>query len=192
MTKLLFVRSLSYLLISLFIILFSASVLFADGKVLKFAVTDVQGLEELQREFAAFEAAISKFSGVQIKLFPISSRTAVVEALRSKNLDLALVGPAEYVVIKEKTGAVPVVAFSRPDYFSALITLRKSGIYEAKELRGKKVALGDFGSTSYHLAPLKLILDSGLSVNDIQILYVNKNIAWLALKNEDVAAIGMN
>ena len=49
---------------------------------LKFAVTDIEGLEALQQEFAPFEEALEAASGQDIELLPVSSRTAAVEALK--------------------------------------------------------------------------------------------------------------
>ncbi|MCU0886355.1 MAG: phosphonate ABC transporter substrate-binding protein, partial [Beijerinckiaceae bacterium] len=46
---------------------------------LRFAVTDVDGAENLQREFGPFKAAFEKvMPNVEIALFPVSGRTAAV------------------------------------------------------------------------------------------------------------------
>ena len=49
----------------------------------RFAVTDVEGLEGLQREYGAFKDAFEKASGMKLELFPVSGRTAAVEARAS-------------------------------------------------------------------------------------------------------------
>jgi phosphonate transport system substrate-binding protein len=67
----------------------------------RFAVTDVEGLEALQQEFGPFEKALEETTGLDIELFPVSSRTAAVEAMKSGQVEFVLTGPAEYVVIKE-------------------------------------------------------------------------------------------
>ncbi|RMG45575.1 MAG: phosphate/phosphite/phosphonate ABC transporter substrate-binding protein [Candidatus Dadabacteria bacterium] len=160
---------------------------------LRFAVTDIVGLEDLQREFRAFQDKLSEKLGQPVKLFPVSGRTVVVEALKSKKLDLVLTGPAEYVMIRKKTEAVPLVGFARPDYYSVIVVLSESKIHTVKDLKGKKVAFGDVGSTSYHLAPMKLLADAGLDPRrDIQALHVNPHVGWEALKRGDVDAMGMN
>lgn len=159
---------------------------------IRFAVSDIQGLEELHREFSGFANKLSELTGYSIKLFPLSSRTAAVEALKREKLDIVLTGPAEYVVMKKKAGALPLVALLRPEYYSAIITLKKNGIHRIRELRGSKIGLGYFGSTSYHLAPLKLLLDHGLKRDEIDVLHLNKNVSWAGLKKGSLAAIGMN
>ena len=103
-----------------------------------FADTGIVGLEELQRQFEKFQDTLSKHAGVKIKFMPVTSRTAVVEAMNSKKLDMALSGPAEYVVIRKRTKAQPVAALTRPDYFSLIAVKTNSGITSIKQLKRKK------------------------------------------------------
>jgi phosphonate transport system substrate-binding protein len=160
---------------------------------LRLAVTDLQGLEELQRDFGAFQQKLSEVTGYDIEFFPVPSRTAAAEALKAKKIDLVLTGPAEYVVIQKRTRAYPVVAFGRPDYFGAVIVMAESGITSPQQLKGKKVAFSDIGSTSGHLAPMQLLADYGVDPrNDIEAIHTTRNIMHEALKRGDVAAIGYN
>lgn len=160
---------------------------------IRFAVTDVEGLEALQREFQPFAEVLAEASGMEIEMFPVTSRTAAAEALRAEKVDFVLTGPAEYVVMQKLTQAYPVVGFSRPDYFSAIVVMADSGINAPIELKGKTVAFDDIGSTSGHLAPMQLLADYGLDpAKDLKPMHVNRNIAHEALKRGDVAAIGIN
>ena len=180
-----------FVLIFLLFFLLIAASSFAESK-LRFAVTDVTGLEELQREFGAFKSVISKHLGAEIEFFPITSRTAAAEAIKNKKLDFVLTGPAEYVIIRERAGAKPIVGFSRPDYYSAIVVLSDSPIRFVKDLIGQKIGLGEVGSTSYYLAPLQLLKDGGVDSDQVKKLYLSKQIAWQSLKRKHVAAIGMN
>ncbi|MBV1696570.1 MAG: hypothetical protein KGP27_19085, partial [Hyphomicrobiales bacterium] len=58
----------------------------------RFAVTDIDGLESLQREFAPFKEAIEKVSGLEVSFFPVSGRTAAVEAMAADQVDFVLTG----------------------------------------------------------------------------------------------------
>ncbi|MGE0651863.1 MAG: phosphate/phosphite/phosphonate ABC transporter substrate-binding protein [Alphaproteobacteria bacterium] len=159
----------------------------------KLAVTDVEGLERLQTEWGPFKAALEKASGVKFNFFPVNNRTAAAEALRAKRVDFVITGPAEYVVINKMTSARPVVGFGRPDYFCAVIVLNKSDILKISDLKGKKVAFSDVGSTSGHLCPMQLMADYGLDpTRDIQAIHVSRNIGHEALKRGDIAALGYN
>lgn len=160
---------------------------------LRLAVTDIVGLENLQREYAAFQKTLSDKAGMKIELFPVPNRTAAVEALNAKKVDLVLTGPAEYVVFKKRTDAKLVVGFSRPEYYGSVVTLLGSGIDGVEDLKGRKVALGDVGSTSRHLSPIQVLADLGLKPGrDVQVMHINRNVAVEAMKRGDVAAIGIN
>ncbi|MCR9148252.1 MAG: PhnD/SsuA/transferrin family substrate-binding protein [Rhodobacteraceae bacterium] len=160
---------------------------------LKFAVTDIEGLEALQQEFGAFEKKLEELSGQEIDLFPVSSRTAAVEALNQDKVDLVLTGPAEYVVINELTDAQIVTAWQRPDYFAQIVTLSDGPIKSVQDLKGKIVTFGSVGSTSQHLGPAQVLADFGLKYNvDYQPQIIGRNLAVEALRRGDVQAVGMN
>jgi phosphonate transport system substrate-binding protein len=160
---------------------------------LKLAITDVVGLETLQREWGAFQKALEARSGVKIAFFAVNNRTAAAEALRARRVDLVMTGPAEYVVMRARTDAVPVIAIQRVDYYPNVVVRADSGITDVSGLKGKRVAFGSIGSTSRHLGPMQLLADLGLDPrSDIQATHVNSNIGFEALKRGDVAAMGMN
>ncbi|MCB0338668.1 MAG: PhnD/SsuA/transferrin family substrate-binding protein [Bdellovibrionales bacterium] len=184
-------RIYSLLLVSLIVLTSPFYAIADNSKTLLFADTGIAGLEELQRQFGEFQKVLSEKSGYTIKFMPVTSRTAVVEALRSKKLDLALTGPAEYVVIRKRTSAFPIVGLVRPDYFSDIVVLASGPIKSLTDLKGKRVAFGDVGSTSYHLAPMQILKDNNIDpLKDISAMHIAKQIAWDALKKGDVAAIG--
>jgi phosphonate transport system substrate-binding protein len=163
-----------------------------QAQTYKFAITDLEGMEELEREFGQFKKVLEAKTGDTIKFFPVPSRTAGVEAMKSKKVDFVLTGPAEYVVFKKKANAKQVVGFGRPDYFSVIAVMADSGISSVKDLKGKKVALGSVGSTSKHLTPMQMMADHGLDpLKDIKAIHTNYKIQWESLKRGDVAAIGI-
>lgn len=157
----------------------------------RLAVTDLQGLEELQREFGAFKAELEKQSGLKLDFFAVNDRTAAAAALQADRVDVVFTGPAEYVVIHEKTGAEPIVAIERDGYHSSIYTKADSGITALDQLRGKKVAMTDVGSTSGHLGPSQMLVDAGLKPGiDVEVLTVGDTVHE-SLKRGDVAAVGV-
>jgi len=165
----------------------------AEAREITLAVTDLVGLEELQREFGAFTKTLSDATGYTVKFLPVTNRTAAAEALRFKKVDFILTGPAEYVVMKKRTNANIVVGFSRPDYFAVLIARADSKYFLPKDLKGQKVAMGSVGSTSKHLGPIQVMADNGINpLDDVKLIHTKMPIAWEALKKGDVAAVGMN
>jgi phosphonate transport system substrate-binding protein len=160
-------------------------------ETVRFAVTDLQGLEELQREFGAFKEEFEKQSGLKVDFFAVNDRTAAAAALQADRVDVVFTGPAEYVVIHEKTGAQPIVAIERDGYHSTIYTKADSGITSLEQLRGKKVAMSDVGSTSGHLGPSQMLVDAGLKPGtDVETLTVGDTVHE-SLKRGDVAAVGI-
>lgn len=171
--------------------LFAATPLIAEP--IKFAVTDIEGLEALQQEFAAFETSLEAATGLDVELFPVSSRTAAVEAINQGQVDLVLTGPAEYVVIKELTDAQIVVSWQRPNYYAQIVTLSEGNIGSVTDLKDKIVTFGSVGSTSQHLGPAQVLADFGLTYgNDYEPKIISRNVAIEALIRGDVQAVGMN
>lgn len=163
------------------------------AETIRFAVTDVEGVEQLQQEFGLFEAALEEATGLDVELFPVSSRTAAVEAINADMVDLVLTGPAEYVVMKELTDAQIVVAWQRPDYFAQIVSLADGQIKRVEDLKGKTIAFGSVGSTSQHLGPAQALADLGLAQgSDYDPQIISRNVAVEALLHGDIAAIGMN
>ena len=177
-------------------ILAAALVAFAAPAIaepVKFAVTDIEGLEALQQEFGAFEAALEEATGLEIELFAVSSRTAAVEAMNAGQVEFVLTGPAEYVVIKELADPKIVVAWQRPDYFAQIVTLAKGPIRDVTDLKGKTVTFGSVGSTSQHLGPAQALSDMGLAYGaDYNAQIISRNVAVEALIRGDIQAVGMN
>jgi phosphonate transport system substrate-binding protein len=159
----------------------------------KLAVTDVEGMERLQLEWGPFKDALEAATGDTFEFYAVNSRTAAAEALRGKTVDFVVSGPAEYVVINKLTNAPPLIGLGRPDYHCAIIVRADSGINVPADLKGKKVAFGDIGSTSNMLCPMQVLADHGVDpVNDIDKTHTSRNIAHEALKSGDVDAIGSN
>ena len=160
---------------------------------LRFAVTDVDGLEGLQREYGPFKAAFEKASGLRIEMFPVSGRTSAVEAMAADQVDMVLTGPAEYVVFNARLKAQPVVVWTRPDYYSQVVTLEGGPVTSVDMLKGRKVSFGEIGSTSQHLGPAQVLRDKGLNYGrDYEAVFLRLNVAVEAMIRGDIGAIGMN
>ncbi|MFO0295534.1 MAG: PhnD/SsuA/transferrin family substrate-binding protein [Rhodospirillales bacterium] len=165
----------------------------AQGSELRFAVTDIVGLENLQREWGPFQKALKDLAGLDFRFFPVPNRTAAVEALNARRIDVVLTGPAEYVVFRARTNAVPVVGLTRVDYFSNIVVRADSPYNVPADLKGQKLGLGAIGSTSRHLGPIQILADQGMNPRaDLQINHLSTNVLLEAVKRGDVAAGGMN
>jgi phosphonate transport system substrate-binding protein len=102
---------------------------------------------------------------MEIKPFVATDYNGVIEALRSKKLDIALLGPFSYVLA---TTIADVEAFSVPEtqkqgvsYRAVIIARKDRGIASLKDLQGKTFAFVDPSSTSGHLFPKAALIKAG-------------------------------
>ena len=162
------------------------------GKLL-FAVSDVQGLEQLQRDYGPFRNALQEVLQTKIEFFPVNNFVEATTALQLSQVDLVLVGPSEYVIVKTRTNAVPIVALRRPNYRSAIAVRGDSDIKSLADLKGKTIELGKVGVTGSYLGPIKMLMDAGLNPksdrSDVKIVS-SKEYQLKALKNGEVDAWG--
>lgn len=158
---------------------------------LRFAITDVKGLEELQADYDDLRVALADALESEVEFFPVENYTAATVALKQGEVDLALAGPSEYVVITSRTNAAPVVAITRLDYHSVIAVPQGSVVKSVADLRGKAIAMSDIGSTSGHLGPTKILIDAGLDPKtDVEIQMLGDDGSVAAMKQGTVDAWG--
>ena len=140
-------------------------------ETLRFGVTDVRELAELERDYESFRSALAEIFGTNIEFVPVKSQLAAASALRSGQLDLAWAGPSEYVAIKARSQAVPLVTLNRPNYYTTISVRGDSGIKSLADLKGKKIDMEEVGANTAHLGGVKVLLDAGLEPGtDFQIV----------------------
>lgn len=165
----------------------------AAQETIRFAVTDIDGMEALQREMGPFKQAFEAASGLKVDFFPVSGRTVAVEAMAADQVDFVLTGPAEYVVFNARLDAQPVVTWVRPDYYSTVVVLDESPVKAPADLKGQMISFGEIGSTSQHLGPVDLLAKAGLAYAvDYEPVFLNRNVAVEALIKGEIAGIGLN
>jgi phosphonate transport system substrate-binding protein len=103
--------------------------------------------------------------GVPITAQVPTSYAAVTEGMTSGNVDIAWVGPLDYVIGHDKNGAEPVTKSVRKGVagYNAFIIARKgSGINGIKDLKGHSFAFGDPVSASSNLYPKYWMKQNGI------------------------------
>lgn len=157
---------------------------------LRFTVTDVQEFETLQQDYGALQTVLQEIIEKPIELVAFESYTAAAAALQLGQVELVLTGPAEYVVIRARTNAVPLIGITRPNYRSIICVSTNSKIKSLIQLKEKKIAMWKVGSTSGHLGVTKLLIDAGLDPkSDLKILMLGSK-GLPALQDGEVDAWG--
>jgi phosphonate transport system substrate-binding protein len=102
---------------------------------------------------------------LEIRPFVAMDYNGVIEALRAKKLDIALLGPFSYVLA---VGVADVEAFAVPEtqkqgatYRAVIIARKDRHIASLKDLEGKTFAFVDPSSTSGHLFPKAALIKAG-------------------------------
>jgi len=135
---------------------------YAKPDKLRFAVTDAQGLEELERDYDIFKNTLEELLSIPIEFFPVEDYFMATSALQSAQVDLVWAGPSEYVVIAARTDAIPLVSIARPEYYTTIAVRADSGIQSLADLKGKTIDIRKRGSTASHLGAIALLTAAGL------------------------------
>ncbi|MDJ1181034.1 PhnD/SsuA/transferrin family substrate-binding protein [Roseofilum sp. BLCC_M91] len=156
---------------------------------LKLAISDVQGLENLKRDYEPFRMALEDSLGRSVEFYPVQSYTQVASALQAGSVDLSVVGPSEYVLIRARTNAIPAIAITRPNYHAAIALPPGSPVQSIRDLKGKTIAMVKVGSTSGHLGPTEMFMSAGLDPKtDYEVKMLGREGSLAALKNREVDA----
>jgi len=108
--------------------------------------------------------------GMPVKPFIATDYNGIIEALRSKKLDVAYLGPFSYVLA---SSIANVEAFSvaetkktgKSSYKSLIIVRKDSGIDTVPQLKGRTMAFVDPSSASGHLFPTAGLQKQGIEPN---------------------------
>ncbi|KAF1066356.1 phosphonate ABC transporter substrate-binding protein [Variovorax sp.] len=104
--------------------------------------------------------------GMPVKPFVATDYNGMIEALRSKKLDVAYLGPFSYVLANQvadvEAFAVAVTKKTgQSSYKSVIIARKESGIAKTADLKGRSFAFVDPTSASGHLFPKSGLLQAG-------------------------------
>ncbi len=143
-------------------------------RVLRLALIPAEDIEEMIRAFAPAKQYLEKELGMKIEEFKATDYTAVVEAMRSKKIDVAYFGPFSYVLAAKRANAVAIIGGSEGDgklatYHSVFITHRDSGLKTMEDVKARSkqltVSFVDPASTSGHLIPRGGLEAMGIQVD---------------------------
>lgn len=163
-----------------------AAILFAytrqepEKLVLGFPPGEAAELAQLREQFGSVSDALAEELGMEVELTLSTSYPAVMEALRNGTVDVSRIGATQYVLTRDEFYVRPVawdIVNGEDHYHSVLIG--KPGIWEEPftmdQLKGKTMAFVDPSSTSGYLAPMTMIVEAGLVLDDLDSYYFSTN-----------------
>ncbi|MGP4039186.1 phosphate/phosphite/phosphonate ABC transporter substrate-binding protein [Gracilibacillus sp. D59] len=126
--------------------------------------------DELSRAHNIFVEDMSEALGIEVELFQGEDYNAVIEAMRSKKLDLASFGPFSYIIAQERSDAIPFAVRAKSEetatYNSWIVVPDESKVQTIEELKGKSILFADPASTSGHLFPRSMFIEELGITND--------------------------
>jgi phosphonate transport system substrate-binding protein len=134
-------------------------------KPLTLVLTPSRDPTALQEAGGAFARTISQLSGVPVRAIVASDYAGVVEALRSRRVELAFVHPVGYVLANREAGCQILVRDiwqGKTAYTARFYVRTDRGIRRVEDLRGKTVAFVDPASSSGYIYPMVLLIKQGL------------------------------
>ena len=142
-----------------------SSVRAATPDRLVLALTPSKDPTVLQDVAEPLAQALGKSLGIPVKVYVASDYAGVVEALRSRTVDLAFAHPVAYVLASREANARVLVKSLRGGsafYTARFFVLREAGIKSLEDLRGKRIAFVDPASTSGYIYPMVHLIKLGL------------------------------
>ena len=138
------------------------------AETLTLALTPSQSPTALQQTGEEFGAALSKLLKVPVKVYVASDYAAVIEAMRSKNADLAFLHTVGYVLANQEAKAKLLakdIWHGKTSYTSRIFVRKESGLKTLEDLRGKSIAFVDPTSSSGYVYPMVMLIEKGLVKN---------------------------
>lgn len=123
-----------------------------------------------------FAAELGEHLDLEVEVHLGTDYNAVIEAMRTENVDIAFFGPFAYVLANERSGAevFAIGGESEDDitYTSAIIVPADSEAEGLKDLEGKDFLFVDPASTSGHIFPrAKVIEELGVTNDEVESVF---------------------
>lgn len=119
-----------------------------------------------RKDFQPVFNAITQATGLHFDLKVGQNYGAVVEAMCGSAADIAWFGPVTYLQAKNR-GCAELLALAVRNgdsvYYSGIFARKDAGINGIKDLKGKRIALGDVNSTSSFNVPVAMMLANGIN-----------------------------
>lgn len=119
-----------------------------------------------KKDFQPIFNAISQATGLQFDLKVGQNYSAVVEAMCAGAADIAWFGPVTYLQARSR-GCAELLALAVRGgdsvYYSGIFARKDADINNIRDLKGKRIALGDPNSTSSFNVPVAMMLANGVN-----------------------------
>lgn len=168
-----------------------------DPAILNVALLPDENPGTIIKNNQGLKAHLAQATGKTIELIVTTDYSSMIEAMRSKRIDIAYFGPLSYILAKSKSEIEPfatMVKDGKPTYRAVIIANRAAGVKTLADIKGQNMAYGDKASTSSHLIPKSMLAKLGLAAGtDYQEHFVGAHDAVaMAVQNGHAQAGGLS
>lgn len=153
--------------------------------------------KELQARFLPLANYLGKTLGRNVEIRVGRDYEEHIRAVGTDAVDIAYMGPAQYIKLIDKYGHRPLLARlevnGKPDLFGAIIVRNDSPLHTLADLKGHSFAFGDPDSTMSHIVPEGMLAEAGVplsALSEHKFLGAHKNVALGVLAGDfDAGAV---
>ena len=185
------------LFINIFFISGSLSSENINPNILKVALIPDENAARIIKKHKKFKNYLENKLNKKIKLVVTSDYSSMVEAIRFKRIHIGYFGPLSYVIAKSKANITPFAVREKNGkitYNSIIIGNKELNILNFSDVKGEVFGFGDVASTSSHLIPKKMLIDSGLrEKKDYKSIFLGAHDAVaISVQNGNISAGGLS
>lgn len=153
---------------------------------------------EMSRTADQFAKDLGEHLGLKVETFQGEDYNMMIEAMRSKKIDITTYGPFGYIIATERSGAKLMAVMGNgpgSEGRSVIIVPKDSPVESVQELKGKSFLFADPASTTGHLYPRATLMKQlGITNDEIPTFFSNVSFSGghdktlLAIANGDADA----
>lgn len=154
---------------------------------------------KLDAQRKPLQELLSKELNMKVNVTVATEYSGLIEGMKSNKIHVGFLAPASYVLASDQKAAEVILTSTRYDvddmgkklmdkplvnsYKAQLLAGKDKGIKSVKDLKGKKIAIADFTSTSGFIYPANLLADNGLDPE--------KDVQWFPAGGHDKAIMAV-
>jgi phosphonate transport system substrate-binding protein len=164
----------------------------ANPDVLKMGVPPGEADPELLDRMQPVADLVAEATGKEVEVTKTSDYLAIVEAMRSGLLDVAMFSPMPTVLAQDVADVQPLVAALGAPYTTQVICRPDAGVDALADIQDRTIAFVDPGSTSGNYVPRLMLQRAGVDLEALDSTYAGgHDVAALSVKqgSTDCAAV---
>ena len=137
----------------------------------------IRDADEMVEDFEPIRLYLEEKLGIPVKVIVTKDYVSLIKGMKNETIDIGYYGAFSYIAAESEMELNPLVVESRKEtgiyYNSLIITHKDSGISSIEELKGKRFAFVDSGSTSGFVLPYALFKSRNIDYEEFFSEYYN-------------------